>query len=295
MTFVLVRKLLRDVRLGLIVTMTLLFLFQLLWAHVTHRIVAELLAEFAKLGVDPTVLRNIVFQGPGKTVQTLIGGESVGIDRAFDMMSVALVHPMTQLILCIWAVGRAAGAIAGELDRGTMELLLAQPIRRTQVILAHLIVEAIAIPLLCLSMWLGIWVGTSWAGFQDATQPALRVDPYRFLIALPSVAGLLFAVGGATMWASAAGRSRMRVLGIAVLVVLVQFLINVIAQMWTPMQSWRPWTLFRWYQPQANVLHEAGWSSGAAWLGWGVLFGVGLFGWTAAAIRFARRDLPAPL
>ena len=47
-----------------------------------------------------------------------------------DMLSIGYVHPLMQTIFCIWAVGRASGAIAGEMDRGTMELLLAQPLAR---------------------------------------------------------------------------------------------------------------------------------------------------------------------
>jgi ABC-2 type transport system permease protein len=295
MTFVLVRKILRDLRLGLIVTLTLLFLFQMLWARVTARIVGDFIRAFGRFGVRPDDLRKIVFEGEGQAIQTLIGGEGVGIDRAFDMMSIALVHPMTQLILCIWAIGRASGAIAGEIDRGTMELLLSQPIRRTQVILAHFLVDCIAIPLICLAMWLGIWWGTWLLGFQSATNASLYVNPYRFLLGLPSIAGLVFAVGGVTMWISAAGRSRTRVLGVAVLVILLQFLINVIGQMWQPMEAWRPWTIFRWYQPQAVVLHADSLSSRETYVSWCVLFGVGLLGWTLATLRFRRRDLPAPL
>src|SRR5262249_34363183 len=60
---------------------------------------------------------------------------------------------------CVWAVGRAAGAIAGEIDRGTMELLLAQPLARARLVLAHLLLDAVTIPVLCLSLWAGNWVG----------------------------------------------------------------------------------------------------------------------------------------
>ena len=51
-------------------------------------------------------------------MQTIIGGDASDLDRAMDMLSIGYVHPLVQTILCIWAVGRASGAIAGELDRG---------------------------------------------------------------------------------------------------------------------------------------------------------------------------------
>jgi ABC-2 type transport system permease protein len=70
-----------------------------------------------------------------------MGGESIQLDQVMDMLTIGYVHPLTQTILCIWAIGRASGAIAGEIDRGTMELLLAQPVPRSRVVLAHLAVD----------------------------------------------------------------------------------------------------------------------------------------------------------
>src|SRR5688572_7639806 len=145
MTRTLVLKLLRDYRVALIVVVLLLFLFQLLWSLVAKRVSTEILQAFAPFGINVETLRQIIFQGPGKMIQALLGGENIRLERAMDMMSMAYVHPLTQTILCIWAIGRASGAIAGEIDRGTMELLLAQPIRRGQVVLAHLIVDLITI------------------------------------------------------------------------------------------------------------------------------------------------------
>src|ERR1700676_172488 len=76
-----------------------------------------------------------------------------------DLLSIGYVHPLMQTIFCIWGIGRAAGAIAGEIDRGTMELLLAQPVPRSRLVLGHLGVDCVIIPILCLSLWAGTWIG----------------------------------------------------------------------------------------------------------------------------------------
>ena len=157
MTWVLVRKLLRDVRVAWLVVTILLFLFQILWARITMRVTTQILAAFARQNISPELIMQILLnqneEGKsnemlGQLVQAIIGGENIALDRAGDMMTVAYVHPLVMTILCIWAIGRAANAIAGEIDRGTMELLLAQPIRRSQVVLAHLCVDAIIFPAL---------------------------------------------------------------------------------------------------------------------------------------------------
>jgi ABC-2 type transport system permease protein len=295
MIWVLIVKLLRDVRVALAVVMLLLFAFQMLWAKVTQRIVGEVLVQLAALRLDLTALRGILFQSSGKIVEALMGGEGVSIERAQDMISIAYVHPLTQTILCIWAVGRAAGAIAGEIDRGTMELLLAQPIRRGQLILAHLAVDVVAIPLLALAMGLGTYTAVNAFGLNQPTPAALYVDVSRFVPALVNVMALVFAVSGLTMMVSAFGRQRGRVLGVAVLVVLVQFLINVIGQLWSPMEPLRPFTVFYYYQPQQIALRDAGVISPASWLRIGTLLAVGAVGYGIGAWHFCRRDLPAPL
>src|SRR5262249_15215000 len=112
-------------------------------------------------------------------MRTFMGGETIHIENAMDILSIGYVHPLVQTILCIWAIGRGSGAIAGEIDRGTMELLLAQPIRRYKVILAHLSVELIAIPLFCLSLWGGTWLGVQLIGPIGINQELLNALPFK--------------------------------------------------------------------------------------------------------------------
>ena len=292
---ILIRKLFRDVWLALVVMLLLLFAFQLLWAKVTQRIAGEVLGRFGELGIDVAMLRSIIFTESGKIIQTLMGGETIALERGADMMSIAYVHPLTQLILCVWAIGRAAGALAGEIDRGTMELLLAQPIRRVHVVLAHLAVDALAIPSLALTLWLGTTVGVHLVGLADSNVAQLRVDPMRFWPAALGVMALVFAVSGSTMALSSLGRLRSRVLGLAVLVMLVQFLVNVVSQLWPPMETLRPWTIFYYYQPQEMILKENWMSLSSVWFRLSVLTGIGVVGYVFAACWFCRRDLPAPL
>src|SRR5262249_52177738 len=134
MTWILVKKLLRDLRLTLAVFALLLGAFQVLWYKITERILGQLAPFFNTLGglggLEPKDIEAMVFEGPGKIIRSLIGGSTVDLNTAVDVLSIGLVHPLVQIILCIWAVGRGASALAGEVDRGTMELLIAQPLAR---------------------------------------------------------------------------------------------------------------------------------------------------------------------
>ena len=332
MTLTLFRKLLRDARVGLVVTALLLAAFQCLWAKITSRILSELSPFFTQLasfgGKSITDVQDKVFQGPGQIVRTLFGGERIDLERAMDMLSIGYVHPLVQTIFCIWAVGRASGAIAGELDRGTMELLLAQPLSRTRLILAHFCVDLVVIPILCLSLWAGTCLGTWLVGPIHLTAPPdeaptgvlsfrlgpieyqspivfraepespqeqarrLHIDLAAFGPSLWAVGGLLFAISGYTIALSACGRYRWRVLGLAVFVTLVQFLVNVVGQMWDVLEWLRPFTIFYYYQPQEIILGKP-WPVILPALA--VLYSVGAAGYAVALWVFTRRDLPAPL
>jgi beta-exotoxin I transport system permease protein len=304
MTKTLVDKLLRDLRLPLIVVALLLAAFQCLWAKITQRVTEELLPQFTPY-LPLLEIRNILFQGPGKLIQTLLGGDSIQFDHVLDMLSIGYVHPLVQAIFCIWAIGRAAGAIAGEVDRGTMELLLAQPVARFRLILAHFCIDLVTIPSLCLSLWAGTWLGTALVGMLELGAPADSqqfADPRAFGPALVNVAALLFAITGYTMWLSSRGRFRGRVMGQAVLVTLVMFLINVVGQLWDVVEPFRPLTVFYYYQPQQIILNHRWWvdvgPTHAPWFavhGTLVLLGVGTAGYLLALWEFCRRDLPAPL
>ena len=357
----LLRKLLRDVRVPLLVVALLLGAFQVLWAHVMARILGKLSPFFNTLaglgGLTPTDIEDVLFEGPGKIMRTIIGGDLVMLDGAMDLLSIGYVHPLMLILFCIWAIGRAAGAIAGEIDRGTMELLLAQPLSRSRLILAHLLLDGITIPILCLSLWVGNFLG-AWAitpikleepkiklsaptrnvdveigpfefgpfklgsikarvkdpltanrqnpkeHDRERASKRLAVEPVRFGPALWLVGGLIFAVCGYTMWLSSAGRFRWRVLGLAVFLTLVQFLVSVLAQMWDQAAWMRPLTIFYYYQPQQVILsgdwcvtfHE--WNGGSPLVHVPmpvVLYGVGAIGYAMALWTLVRRDLPAPL
>jgi ABC-2 type transport system permease protein len=300
MTWALVRKLLRDILLAWFVAALLLFLFQLIWARLTQRVTSQIIAEFQRRGISPELLEEILFKNnelSGQLVQAIIGGDNIQLNHAPDMMSISYVHPLLLTILCIWASGRAANAIAGEIDRGTLELLMAQPIRRTQIIVAHLLVDAIVFPALCLILWTGTYNGTWWMGLQSPLRGSPEhVDPLRFFPALTCVLALLFSVSGMTMWISSMGRSRARVWGLSVSLLLLMFLVNVLGQIWNDQLEWlRPFTIFYHYQPQGIILQEQWYRDGGVWQHLAVLGSIGAVGYFLAWVTFCRRDLPAPL
>jgi ABC-2 type transport system permease protein len=333
MTLILVRKLLRDVRPALIVVCLVLFAFAAFWVKITQKVTTEIVPMSRKLSSllplrDPKVLETVFVRGPSKVSQAALGWGEMSFDRPNDFLAIGLLHPVVLVMCVVWGVGRASGAVAGELERGTMELLMSQPVPRNRLILAHFLVDCVVLPVLCLSFFagtqFGLWAvgdfipdykmldelkekfpmaaGVLQADKLDMTP--LEVSGRGELVGLVNTLALMFAISGMTLAFSALGRSRWKAVGYAVLVVVVMFVANTIGQLWEPAGFVRPFTFFFYYQPQRTMIDGSwlvdvgkAWNAGRPLLvpAVGVLFAVGAAGYALALRTFTRRDLPAPL
>ena len=77
-----------------------------------------------------------------------------------------------------------------------------------------------------------------------------------------------------------------------IVAVRLMFLVNLVGQMWEPLEHFRPCTIFYYFQPQDLILGRP-WTTTLPPLL--VLYGVGFVGYLLALWTFRQRDLPAPL
>ena len=304
MTFILVRKLLRDVRTALIAVCLLLFVFAAFWVKITQRVTTEIVPMSRLLSKpfgDQKALESVFVRGPSKVSQAALGWGEMSFDRPTDFLAIGLLHPVILVMCLVWGVGRAAGAVAGELDRGTMELLMSQPVPRNRLVLAHLIVDAVVLPVICLSFFagtqFGIWAVGDFVPDYTLLEDLKKQSP--FAKALVEQAAL----DQAPLEVSGRGELAGLVNTLS-LVFVVMFIANTIGQLWEPAGFVRPFTFFFYYQPQ-RIMIDGAWlvDVGKPWnLGRplmvpavGVLFAVGAAGYAVALRAFTRRDLPAPL
>jgi ABC-2 type transport system permease protein len=323
MTLILVRKLFRDIFPALIPVCVLLFAIATLWVKISQLVTSEIAPVFntvAAFAGDKRLFQEVIFRGPGKVSEAALGWGDLNFEKPTEFLAMGMMHPIVLSLITIWAVGRTSGAIAGELDRGTMELLMSQPVPRNRLILAHFLIDLIVLPIICLSFYAGTQFGLAIVGPFIPDYTALREKDLRLPIPIPEnpqplevsgqreVFGLIntcaymFAVGGITIAISAFGRSRWKVIAYSVLIVVVMFVGNMVGQLWEPARFIRPLTFFFYYQPQkvmlqGNYLADIGsaWPGGPKVSMIGVLAGVGLAGYLIALRTFTRRDLPAPL
>lgn len=244
-------------------------------------------------------------------------------------------EPLVYLAIALWSVARSSDCVSGEIGRGTMEMLLAQPLSRLQAILAPSLVTIVGAALLALVAWGGTATGIATTEVRPAqpgwtiplvgidiplgaaegrrTRVPMRrlVDPRVFLPAMGNVFSLAFFLAGVGTLVSSWDRYRWRTIGIMVTIYVAEMIAEVVAlavEGW----HWLKWfTFFSAYEPIAITSRTLG-NPGYAWtwfqlddqgrwtqpgpLGYdAVLIGLGIIGFLLGSRIFLRRDLPAPL
>ena len=314
MTWVLVGKLLRDARWPFLVVWLILFTFSAFWVKIAQRVTTEIAPFFNGIAlgakINPKLFEEVILKGPGKVSQAVLGGAQIRFENPNDFLAVEMLHPVVIILATLWAAGRAASAIAGELDRGTMELLLSQPVPRNRLLLAHLIVDAILLPVFCLSivagMQFGLWlVGPFTVDYTMLDEvklpfnipkgpPVLDVSATRQPWSALNLATMMFAFSGLSICISSLCGNRWKAVGLATLMGVIMFMINVIGQLWEPASWIRPFTIYYYYQPQEIWLNHH-WLTENGMPMILILMLIGGIGYGLAFRVFGQRDLPAPL
>jgi ABC-2 type transport system permease protein len=189
-------------------------------------------------------------------------------------------HPVAHALLSAVAITLAARAIAGEVENGAIELVMAQPVSRARYFAAHLLFGTGALAAMLLAGLAGTALGQRIWGIE-----AFGLS--RFAALFLNALLLQLAIYGITLLFSSFGRESGRVALAGVLVAVVSFLVNVVGNLWSRAAFARPWSLHSWFEPREILVRGDLAASSVVVLA--VVAGVAV---GAAFARFVRRDLP---
>ena len=241
--------------------------------------VAAGLFQFMLTRMAPTGSESWVSRAMGSVPPQLLalaGGALTDMLAPAGFLAIGYAHPFFLLLLGAWVVRVSCGALAGEVGRGTMDLLAARPVPRWHFVAAGMLASCGGLVVIALGAWGGTAFGSSLRDLGVAKDLA------------PVAAGamLLFTAWAGVGLAVSAGR---RDAGSAIAwtagIIAVSFVLDYLARLWTPIGALRPLSLFRWYETQALV------HSGLEWRAPAVLGGVAVAGVAVAVAVFRRRDL----
>jgi beta-exotoxin I transport system permease protein len=196
------------------------------------------------------------------------------------MLAFGWGHPITHALMTAVAISLAARAIAGEIEGGVIELVLAQPISRGRYFASHAAFGLFAIAAVAGAGILGSVIGRHVFGVASAGAASTG----RLFANLVLLQAAIYAV---TLVFSSFGRETGQVALAGVLVAVVSYLIDVISTLWPKAAFMHPYSLHAYYDPRGILVEGHALSSSIPVLG-AIVVVCG----SAALVRFRARDLP---
>lgn len=238
--------------------------------------------------IPMTAFQDVLLRAIPQDWQKLSGVPFSEVATHAGRVALAFIDPVVILTAVVWGVTRGSDAVSGQVERGTMEMILAQPVRRPAVFLTQALATTAGAALLVSVLLAGVWSAIAlgpWAG---------KVDPTRFVPAALNVFGLMVCFAGITACVSAADSYRWRTIGILCGFYVFSLLAKLVGRL-SGSLAWVGYlSVFNAYEPQRLVGNPAeAWQRLVVYDG--VLLGVGLAAYLLGAVIFAKRDLPAPL
>jgi len=194
---------------------------------------------------------------------------------------IALTYDEPIVVVCVtlWAVARGSDCVSGEIGRGTMEMLLGQPVSRVQVLWSQAAVTITGIAVLAFASWLGVYTGIMTNSVQEPTSPeswtiplldielpnplaeeqtqrtplSEKVDAQVFVPAACNLFALGFFLAGLTTFLSSLDRYRWRSIGLVVGIYIVQVIIKVLALATDDLRWLLNCTFFTAFEPERFV------------------------------------------
>jgi ABC-2 type transport system permease protein len=192
-------------------------------------------------------------------------------------LGIELFSLMVPLLLLVAAIGTGAGAIAGEEERGTLELLLANPVSRTRVVLEKSVALAIEVTGLGLVLWLALWIG--------ALSVGMDISAGHLAAATLAAALLALGYGAIALLLGAATGRRTLAIGVAAAFGVAAYLVNGLAPLVDELRDLQKLSPFYHYAAGDPLRHGLSLEHVA------VLVAIAAAAVALAPVAFSRRDV----
>ncbi len=207
------------------------------------------------------------------------GGDIFSLTGA---VALGFVHPIAVGLNLVFALGYAATAVAGERQRGTLEVLLSRPLSRRRVYATLAIAGAVFVAVTIAALTTGAFVGSTVTGRTDE----LGVGNLPILWLNGTL--LFWAFGAIALLASVSFDRLTPAIGISLAIVLVSYFLDVLGSLWPDAKWLQPYSLFHYVDAKADL---AGLPDASDFVVLAVVIAVAV---GAALMVFPRRDLAAP-
>ncbi len=214
-------------------------------------------------------------------VKSALGGEGLQVGNVAGLIGIGYNHPLVLTMYMLFAVGIPTGLLAGEVQRGTMELILSRPATKMQIYLCAGILTLTGMFALVIVMFLGTVTGTTINNFGEP------IPLYQFFQTAINGGLLASAVGAISLLCAASFPRRGTAVGVAVAFLVVNYFIAVTSEWWPRIQSLKTFTIFH-YANGYKIFVEHVWPISDMC----VLMTILVIAAVSGAVIWQRRDLP---
>lgn len=224
-------------------------------------------------GIDVSAVNQMM---ESELIQGLLGG-AYDLTTPEGWLGAELLPLLGPLIFIVFAVSFASSTLTGEEEKGTLNLLLTNPITRVSVYLQKFFAMTIGIVALGLVFWVGNIIGTSSANMGLSLLSLAEVTFSLVLLGL-LFGSLALALGGLT---GKGGLSK----GVASAIGIVSYLLNSMSEIVGSLEPFRPVSVFHYYGGGDVLQNGIDFGDvGILLAGTIALFAIGMYG-------FQRRDI----
>lgn len=247
----------------------------LVWTVLAGLLAAFYLSLYPSIGAVEEMQQ--LLDSMPEALRSMFAAEGADIGTPAGYLNIELFAFMIPLLVVGVTLTTGSGATAGEEERGTLELLIANPVSRWRVIVEKFLALGLLAIVLCAGIWLALAVTAIVADIDLALE--------RVAAALASAALFGIAIGSLAMAVGALTGSRWLSIGLALGVAVAGFFVNSLAPLVSGLEPWRaasPFYHYIGYDPLANGLDAIHASALAA---------SALVFLAIAILAFERRDL----
>jgi ABC-2 type transport system permease protein len=267
-TFVLVRHSLTRIR-GVLISMALLLAgFQFLLTQVAMYLMRQ--SAFGQLSaLMPDFIRSVA------------GPSALAFMSFTGIVSLGYFHPIVMAML-VGLMITIATEPAAEVETRFVDLTLARPLARAEVINRSLVMLVVAAGFMLGAMTLGTWIGLACCTSADAEYPSSTL-----IISLAiSLAAVMVCWGGVALAFAAAARRRAVAGAVAGVSAFAAYLLDYLGRAWEPARPASAFSPFHYFEPMTLIAGQPLSIRNVA-----VLIGIGLAATAVSYVVFGRRDI----
>lgn len=244
----------------------------------TELLLMAVMGEFSQQD-QMTLLRQPFIQ---RFLKTLLGAELTADLSATGLISLGFTHPIIYALSWSFILSVGTRVPAGEIERGTADLLLTLPVSRSVLFVSVSLVVATGAAVLSLGALAGLWIA-------DRLLPLWEpLDFVRLSVLAANLFALQLCVCGAALCASSQASRRGTAIELVLGWLLTSFLLAFLGQFSETARAFGAFGVLHYHRPLL-IVQRGDWPVRDL----AVLIGAGGMLWTAGFLLFRHRDIPA--